>query len=126
MTVERYLAKYTEVLADLYAAVNAVEPDSVKSMAIVEHIRQRFEGEIIYIPFGKKTNITIKPHHLEIYQKFNGNNHKSLAHEYGLSQCMIYAIVKAVPKKLQAIKGGFYNIYLMDFKPNAEHDGSQN
>lgn len=56
-----------------------------------------FGGEVIYIPKGLAMQMSVRD--LKIYQEFNGNNHRELAHKYGLSMQAIYKIVKRTHKK---------------------------
>lgn len=56
----------------------------------------RFGGEQIYI--RKLTN----ERNADIYEKFNGNNHKELAKKYDLTERQIYMIVESEKKRFIA------------------------
>ena len=63
------------------------------AMSVIQKLAQ---GTTVYIGKGHLWQVDQK--HYEIYERFNGFNHKELALEYELSSRMIYKIIKRVGK----------------------------
>lgn len=95
-------ATYPELLADVAAQVGIVLADAGIDKEIAadaglkaaEHLRTHWAGAPVYIPKGESYALTKRD--LEIFEKFNGRNHASLAREYNLTVMRIYQIIKAV------------------------------
>ena len=93
---------YPELLADLadQVALKLTEAGIKRAVAAdigfaaAEHIREHWSGAPIYIPKGAAYGFTQRD--LELYERFNGCNHRQLAREYNLSIMRIYQIVKRV------------------------------
>ncbi|MDI9407707.1 MAG: Mor transcription activator family protein [Candidatus Pacebacteria bacterium] len=80
-----------EIAAILAAELDRLDPDFEYKLAVVEavtrELRWQFAGQQVY--FGKGYDVR----NAEIYQKFNGRNHESLAVEYRLSVSRIRSII---------------------------------
>ena len=93
---------YPELLADLadqvarkIAELGVPEEKAADiGFAAAEHIRTHWSGQSLYLPKGDHYDLSRRD--IEIFEKFKGTNHVSLAREYDLSVMRIYQIVKAV------------------------------
>lgn len=56
-------------------------------------------GNQFYIPITESVKLSAR--NLEIYDRFNGSNHRQLAKEYGCSVTWIYTLVKRVRTQMQ-------------------------
>lgn len=59
-----------------------------------EKVRDAYGGQPIYVPKG--LHLLVSERDREIYRRFNGRNHHSLAKEHGLTVRQIYSIVARV------------------------------
>ena len=77
-------------------AEGGVDEEQAHNIAcqIVADARDSWGGQQVY--FRKADPAQMSERNLEIYSKFNGNNHFNLAKEYGLTVSVIYRIVKAM------------------------------
>lgn len=98
---------YPEVLRDLavciqqtMAQIATADPAVTPALVIVEGIRARFGGSLLYIPRGAKLDRAARD--AEIRAAFTGHNHRELARRYGLTVSAIYDIIAAHRKA----KGG--------------------
>ncbi len=97
---------YPELLADLADQVAAklvelgtdLEKATEIGFATAEHIRENWSGQSLYLPKG--VQYTLSRRDMEIFERFNGQNHEVLAREYNLTVMRIYQIVKAVRAEL--------------------------
>jgi Mor family transcriptional regulator len=62
--------------------------------ALSQDLLKYWDGERIYIPQGYIYECQIRDR--EIYRRFRSKNRLELCHEYGISEQMIYRIVKRV------------------------------
>lgn len=71
------------------------------SHAIVEDIRERFSGELIYIPkyAPMETTLTREARNRAIAKEYDGTNCRELARRYGLTLNTVYAILRAMSKQ---------------------------
>lgn len=58
------------------------------SSVVISVMCEAFAGDALYIPNKKASKI-----HAKLRQKFNGNNHRELAHEFGYSVRNVYTIL---------------------------------
>ncbi len=97
---------YPELLADLADQVAtrlaALEVDPERAaeigLSVAEHVRKHWSGQSLYLPKG--VQYTLSRRDMEIFERFNGQNHEVLAREYNLTVMRIYQIVKAVRAEL--------------------------
>lgn len=93
---------YPELLADLADQVaaklaeNGVEVERAADigLAVAEHIRLHWSKQSLYLPCGYHYELSLRDQ--EIFERFDGHNHKPLARDYNLSVMRIYQIVKVV------------------------------
>jgi len=78
---------------------NVDEPKAIEiAEALMERLRDNWGGQQIYI---KKTDWgrgKIPQRDIEMYDKFNGHNHKQLAKEYDITLQRVYEIIKILHK----------------------------
>lgn len=92
--------KYPEILREialtLKEALVALPADEFdpekKARALTEALRQRFSGELLYIPKGVSHDALQK--HYEVWRKYTGDNVPQLAKEFRLSEVYIYQIIR--------------------------------
>ena len=91
-------AAYPETLKDLFdcvaevlTAVDPAAPLDVRAAAVIEGIRARFSGSLLYIPQGAKAERAARD--AAIRQEFTGHNHRELARRYRLTVSKIYDVV---------------------------------
>lgn len=88
---------YPEILTDLALLIHArlldFAPELAGSLAltIVEDVRLKFGGGLIYIPKG--SDFERRRRDAAIWREFNGRNHVELAHKYGLGVAAVYDIL---------------------------------
>ena len=94
---------YPEVLCDLavciqqtLAQITTADPAVTPALVIVEGIRARFGGSLLYIPKGEKMDRAARD--AEIFAAFTGRNHRELARRYGLTVSTIYDVIAAQRK----------------------------
>ena len=96
--------QYSETLLDMADCIRqrlslslpAVQAEPL-TLDIIETIRSRFEGGLIYIPKGRFFKIAQR--NKAILAEFDGHNHRALAIRYGLSIVTIYDIISDHRKK---------------------------
>lgn len=101
-TSESTRSGYPELLADLADQVAAklvesgidIERAAEIGFAAAERVRIHWSGQSLY--FSKGMQYLLSRRDVEIFEKFNGQNHEALAREYNLTVMRIYQIVKAV------------------------------
>lgn len=99
-------ATYPELLQDLADQIGlklvelGVNPEKAAEIgfASAEHVREHWGGQLLYLPKGMQYEFSRRD--IEIFDKFNGRNHASLAREYNVSIMRIYQIVKAIRAEL--------------------------
>lgn len=99
-------SNYPELLMDLADQVSAklvelqidMEKAAEIGLATAEHIRENWSGQSLYIPKGVHYEFSRRD--MEIFDRFNGQNHQALSREYNLTVMRIYQIVKAVRAEL--------------------------
>ena len=90
---------YPETLRDLADCIQetlgqiAIDPAADPALAIVEGIRFRFGGSLMYIPIGVKMDRAARD--AELCAAFTGRNHRELSRRYGLSVAKVYDILAA-------------------------------
>lgn len=95
---------YPETLRDLADCIQetlgqiAADPAVHPALAIVEAIRFRFGGSLLYIPKGAAMDRATRD--VELCAAFTGCNHRELARRYGLSVSKVYDILAAHRKAL--------------------------
>lgn len=97
-------AQYTETLLDMADCIRqrlclslpATQAGPL-TLDIIETIRSRFEGGLIYIP--KERFFKIAQRNKAIQAEFDGHNHRALARQYKLSVASIYDIISRHRKK---------------------------
>ncbi len=90
---------YPEILTELKEIVSEVllnlglDQDLTHQSAhkIAETVRQRWGGTPIYIPIGHE--YILNQRDKEIWDKFNGHNHRELCHQYNMSLQRMYKII---------------------------------
>ena len=93
---------YPETLCDLADCIHetlgqiAAAPAVNPALVIVEGIRARFGGSMLYIPVG--TTLDRAARNAELLAAFTGNNHRELARRYGLSVKSVYGVISAYRK----------------------------
>ena len=98
---------YPETLCDLATCIHetlgqiADDPAISPALVIVEGIRARFGGSMLYIPKGAKPDRAARD--AELRAAFTGRNHRELARRYGLSVKSVYGIVAAHRKDRKAV-----------------------
>jgi len=101
-TEESPRSGYPELLADLADQVAAklvemgidMERAAEIGFSVAEHIRINWSGQNLYLPKGVQYELSRRD--VEIFEKFNGQNHEALAREYDRTVMRIYQIVKAM------------------------------
>lgn len=94
------LAELAELLhARLAPHLDAATADAL-ALDLVEAIRQRYSGEMVYIPKGDA--FALHQRNARIWRAFNGRNYGALAREYGLAVGTVYEIIAAERAKRQA------------------------
>ena len=98
---------YPEVLCDLAVCIQqtltkiaVADPAVTPALDIVEGIRARFGGSLLYIPQGAKMDRAARD--AKICAAFTGRNHRELSRRYGLAVSTIYDVIAAQRKA----KGG--------------------
>lgn len=97
---------YPETLRDLAVCIQqtlnqiTADPVVVPALAIVEGIRARFGGSLLYVPKGTKLDRATRD--ARICAEFTGRNHRELARRYGITVATVYDIIAAHRKA----KGG--------------------
>lgn len=86
------LIELVELFLEPMQAFLPQERAEALALALVEAIRSRFGGLLVYIPAGYHLNIQRR--NAAIRKAFNGKNHKELARHYGLAQRTVYRILK--------------------------------
>lgn len=88
---------YTKIVL-LGKSEASLDDNNAKRLAvsISKAIIEDFGGEVVYIPKG--ILLPLSGRDWEIYNNFNGNNHRELAHEYKVSVAWVYQIIKKVHK----------------------------
>lgn len=103
--VDIFEEKAPEVLADLAKHIEmALEekcqftPERAKQIGIdiAQKMAQNWGGEVIYIP--RNLLMVLNERDMQIYNEFNGNNHRELARKYNVSMQWVYKIVKRIHK----------------------------
>lgn len=97
---------YPELLQDLADQIGlklvemGVTPERAAEIgfASAEHIREHWGGQPIYLPKGVQYNFSVRD--MQLFERFDGNNHLALAREYNLTVMRIYQIVKTVRAEL--------------------------
>jgi Mor family transcriptional regulator len=116
MTDLRNIAKRTtsmeavrhELFSDMSARVTAFLQEYKIDASVAEHCGQdladflatEWGGQHITIPKDYKFELATR--NVEIYRKFTGNNYRTLAREFNLTENAIYRIVKTVTERLRA------------------------
>lgn len=92
------LAKHIEVGLMKKVVANDWTIDKAKQISIdVAHeIAKTWGGEVIYIPRNVALLLSERDH--QIWQEFNGFNHRELARKYNVSMAWVYQIVKRMRK----------------------------
>ena len=91
--------EYPETLRDLAYCIEqalgqiAADPAADPAFIIVEAIRFRFGGSLLYIPKGDKMTREIR--NAELCAAFTGHNHRELALRYHLGLAAVYDIIAA-------------------------------
>ena len=91
-------AKRHELYADIRAHISSVlaqhhipaDAADQAAVAVVNHLAEHWGGSTFSFP--KDVAYIISKRDLNIWHKFRGNNHRTLALEYGLSENAIYKI----------------------------------
>lgn len=106
-----FRSKGPELLVDLteHISVALVELASMENgdaqqiaREITDRMSAHWGGQNIYFPIGQ--SIKLSRRDLQIYDDFNGSNHRELVAKYGASLQWIYKIVKAVRKEELALR----------------------
>lgn len=101
-----FRSKGPELLVDLtdHIAIALVELASMESGTaqqvageITDRMSAHWGGQNIYFPIGQSIKLSRRDR--QIYDDFNGSNHRELVAKYGASLQWIYKIVKAVRKE---------------------------
>lgn len=101
-----FRSKGPELLVDLtdHIAVALTELASMESGAaqqvageITDRMSAHWGGQNIYFPIGQSIKLSRRDR--QIYEDFNGSNHRELVAKYGASLQWIYKIVKAIRKE---------------------------
>jgi len=98
-------AKRHELYADIRAHISSVlaqhhipaDAADQAAVAVVNHLAEHWGGSTFSFP--KDVAYIISKRDLDIWHKFRGNNHRTLALEYGLSENAIYKIVKRMQQQ---------------------------
>ena len=91
---------YPELLADLLSTIAAsliadgidAENAGRYSHTAAETIRKEWGGQMIYISKGQEFELSKRDQ--EIWDNFNGRNHRALCHDYDVSIQWLYKIIK--------------------------------
>ncbi len=91
--LSRYPAMYKDLIAKATAPIAEKlkitdEAARLAAYLVCEVIRKDWAGIFQYVPKGCAHELTARDR--EMYQKFNGRNHKELAKEYGISERQVY------------------------------------
>lgn len=78
-----------ELLCEQLKRKTAFSEVELVSSILIEVLCEAFGGEPIYIPNRKCSRI-----HAKLRAKFNGHNHRELAHEFDYSVRNVYQILK--------------------------------
>jgi Mor family transcriptional regulator len=90
---------YPETLRDLADCIEqtlgqiAADPAADPALVIVEALRFRFGGSLLYIPKGDKMDRATRD--AELCAAFTGRNHRELSRRYGLTVSQVYGIIAA-------------------------------
>lgn len=107
--IETFEEKAPEILADLAKHIEvglmekvvandewSIEKVKQISVDIAHEIANAWGGEVIYIPRNVALLLSERDH--QIWQEFNGYNHRELARKYNVSMAWVYQIVKRMRK----------------------------
>ena len=98
--------RYPEMLADMADHIAAklvehgipIELAADVGFAAAEHMRAHWSGASLYMPKGVHYDLSRRD--MEIFERFNGENHEQLARANNLTVMRIYQIIKAVRAEL--------------------------
>jgi|APMI01.1.fsa_nt_gi Mor family transcriptional regulator len=89
------LAQLADTVASLLVENGIAEEKAVDiGVAVSDKIRNDWGGEPIYIPKGMAIDISRRD--MQIWEQFNGTNHRELAHKHDVTVIHLYRIIKAV------------------------------
>lgn len=97
----QFLIDMREFIADKLKERVALHHDEIEEISreVVELVRENHGGESVYIP--KAAKWVCKTKHDEIWQAFNGKNHRELAKQFDLGLSQIYRIIEEYQRKNQ-------------------------
>lgn len=85
----------------------APEKANAVGLAVADLMSAHWGGQLLYFPKGMARKLSARD--LEIYARFNGNNHSDLAREFDVSLQHVYRIIKAVHAgEVAARQGGLF------------------
>lgn len=92
-------ADFNETLCDLAVCIAEALPQIGKNpavdpvLALVDAIRTRFGGSLVYIPLKSSPKNLRMIRDASLIREFSGNNHRELARRYNLTVSTVYQII---------------------------------
>lgn len=103
--VDTFEKKAPEILTDLAKHVekelveSGMENDNARFIAMGAAVRvaKAWGGNLVYIPLNVRFHLAERD--VQIYNEFNGTNHRELAKKYGISIVWLYQIIRQVRRE---------------------------